>query len=469
VLEITFLGHQGWSFRTERSHVLLDPLLEETFGIGNVPLAVWPPRILRLDAMPKVDAVVLTHEHEDHFHPPSLARLDRGTRIHLSARSSTAAREIVKEMGFSLELLRPGEETTIGDLRVLPLSPDHVATVHDDEWDTLAVLVRDAGGHGSFFSTVDVTLTARMLGAVMARTAPIPVVTFTNNTQTRAPLQGWAEPPPRMEEGLAEDMLRQQKILSAALGPCRLTVVCGGGFHYPGPLEWLDRHAFPADSERACALVEVRAAGAFRAAHAGLTIRLRGGEIAGTEDTSPFVETVPRDLWPVRDYDPSSAVPAAFDPLTGRRELSPDERQELEGHLLELAAFLYGRSLFRALLSLTGPTSKKASFVVAARDDRRELLYAYDPPACGFAPVDQATGDDFVAGLSAWGTDLLALLRGEISLTALAATAREWSAAVPVLSLFPDLWLFAHPLRRPDVMLRAYRRMVAASSTAPPG
>src|SRR5262245_61294880 len=75
VLESTFLGHQGWMFATAGARILVDALLVEPFGHGGGVGLVWPPRKLDIEAMPPVDAVIFTHEHEDHFNIPSVNRL----------------------------------------------------------------------------------------------------------------------------------------------------------------------------------------------------------------------------------------------------------------------------------------------------------------------------------------------------------------------------------------------------------
>lgn len=74
----TFLGHQGWMFRSRRLCILVDPLLCEEFGQGAaLEYRVHPPRVWTAAALPEIDAVVLTHEHDDHFDIPSLARLEQ--------------------------------------------------------------------------------------------------------------------------------------------------------------------------------------------------------------------------------------------------------------------------------------------------------------------------------------------------------------------------------------------------------
>jgi L-ascorbate 6-phosphate lactonase len=67
-LSVWYLGCNGFVLRTAETTVYLDPY----FGDGE------PPRLLRLPAVPMdpadatlCDAVLVTHEHLDHMHPPS--------------------------------------------------------------------------------------------------------------------------------------------------------------------------------------------------------------------------------------------------------------------------------------------------------------------------------------------------------------------------------------------------------------
>jgi hypothetical protein len=99
MFEVTFLGHQGWQFSAAGSTLLLDPLLCDEFGHdpSGHGFDVFPPRRLDFTRCPLVDAVLFSHEHEDHLHIPSLEGLDRSIPIYLSVRSSSAARAIVQD------------------------------------------------------------------------------------------------------------------------------------------------------------------------------------------------------------------------------------------------------------------------------------------------------------------------------------------------------------------------------------
>src|SRR5215211_191057 len=104
----TFLGHQGWMIRSGRTCVLVDPLLCEEFGdVHALQYRVYPPRVMRAEAFPPIDAVILSHEHDDHFDIPSLVRLDRRIPIFISVHSSIAAYEILRRIGFAVQPLVP--------------------------------------------------------------------------------------------------------------------------------------------------------------------------------------------------------------------------------------------------------------------------------------------------------------------------------------------------------------------------
>jgi L-ascorbate metabolism protein UlaG (beta-lactamase superfamily) len=73
-MKITLLGHQGWRFTNGGRSFLLDPILEE-IGNGRERLPVWPARRLDLAKLGPIDAVVVSHEHNDHFSLDTLAAL----------------------------------------------------------------------------------------------------------------------------------------------------------------------------------------------------------------------------------------------------------------------------------------------------------------------------------------------------------------------------------------------------------
>lgn len=150
-MHVTFLGHQGWLLESQDVAVLVDPLFTNEFGRGPRG-ARFPLKSLRnfdLTKLPSINAIILSHEHEDHFNIPTLMNLPRTIPIFFSALSSYACPTILKEMGFQASPVFPGEILTFGEMRIHMLGPDHLEPSIFDEWDTLAYHAYDLGTGGA--------------------------------------------------------------------------------------------------------------------------------------------------------------------------------------------------------------------------------------------------------------------------------------------------------------------------------
>lgn len=67
-----WIGHATWAFRMSGQLVVTDPIWSRSIS-GAVP-RLSPPGV-ELDAMPRIDIVLVTHDHRDHMDMPTLARL----------------------------------------------------------------------------------------------------------------------------------------------------------------------------------------------------------------------------------------------------------------------------------------------------------------------------------------------------------------------------------------------------------
>jgi len=253
MLSVTFLGHQGWLVRSKEANVLVDPLLCEDFGHAHaLGYRVYPPRAWDFARLPPIDAVVLTHEHDDHFDIPSLAKLARSIPIHLSARSSSAARAILGAMGFTVQPLAPGMPVLLGDLELTAFAGDHVSVNCGDEWDTLPFLVRHLGGDGSFFSMVDITMTERHLEWAKKRCAQPGLVSWTNNAMDWSHMAGFLA---ERTEGTQQCFVKMgvgHKMLTTFWGTPAAMLMCAGGFAFQGERAWMNDHVFCVDTEAVC-------------------------------------------------------------------------------------------------------------------------------------------------------------------------------------------------------------------------
>jgi hypothetical protein len=466
VFATTFLGHQGWLFRSGRACVAVDPLLCEEFGAQHaLDYRVFPPRRLDLARFPALDAVVLTHEHDDHFDLPSLAKLSRKIPIHLSARSSSAAHAILREMGFRVIPLEPGVPVTFEDLEVIPLAGDHVNVDCGDEWDTLPFLVRETGGAGSFFSMVDITPTERHLRLVKGVVGKPGLVTWTNNALDWSHMTDFVDGMIGSTEACAARMGVGRDLVGAVWGRPAAMLLCAGGFSFHGERAWLNQRVFPIDGERACASLErARPRERFVATLPGQTFWMEKNRLVRVDASTDFLETEPRAAWPSRAQEPLATLPD-YSPASGARALGRGDLARLEAALNELAQALVGGPLFRCLHSMMAGESegRRPTFAFAVRDGARQRVFEYVPSACAFHRVDVDDPEiEYLLGLTCWATDLLRVLQGDMGPIALTfGRAYLWNAAPDVVPdvIFDEMSRVSHPLRRPAETLRAYTRL----------
>src|SRR5262245_14027726 len=176
----TYLGHMAWLIAGRRARALVDPLLTDEYSPGYRAV-VHPPRRIRVEKMPPVDAVILSHEHADHWNVPSLALLDRGIPIVLPERSARAVRDAIAAMGFRVIGARPGDRVAIGDLDLCCYAGERGAGELEAEWANLLLLVSDKDGDGSFFTYVDGWPSDATLDAVTRAVGRIGLFSHANN------------------------------------------------------------------------------------------------------------------------------------------------------------------------------------------------------------------------------------------------------------------------------------------------
>jgi hypothetical protein len=472
MFDVTFLGHQGWLIESTSTRVLVDPLLGP--GLGNMPddgLDVYPPRQIDLRAFPALDAVIATHEHADHLSIPSLLRLDRSIPVFLPVRSSAAARGIVRELGFRLELLRTCERAEVGDLEIYPFLAGELT---QDEWDVRPLLIRDAGSNGSFATSIDADESTAFARFAMERAGRIGVWASSHNQMDLFPVRedGVQEKDDEVTARLTRAFTgRFERHFAKGRRP-EVLALLASGFSFRGDLAWMNRHVFPGSPEGIAAamgpgLGEVR----VRAPQPGHTLSFSQGALCGETPSRPFLATLDRSGWPPHAAERFEGVPPDFKPACGRREFSEDDLAALLDALRGFAGYLYGREVFRSLYAGDDHAfaPRRAAVGFEVRTPSETLTLVYRPDACAFEHVRCADSRaELAAGLACWATDLLAILRVELfSGYMLVGRYRKWNATAGRLrcDLDADLMLYTHPLRHPDRALQLYR--LAASAIAP--
>lgn len=455
VLHATFIGHQGWLLSSGGTHVLVDPLLTEGFGHGGLAGSVFPPRDFDFERMPSIDAVWLTHEHDDHVCFSSLCRLDRAVKIYVSSRSSAALSGALEDLGFDVTRVHPGATVQVGSLVFQALVADHRATPFADEWDVLPFLATDASREAGFASSVDVPMPDALLDAVAASQLKRWLLCIANNsTDVRFVHDGIGPLTPTDDTDALAKVLgkRWRNAASRAGEPC-FTAITGGGWSHPVDVAWIDGLAFCIDPERLARELSEACSARVCAMRPGEGVAL--GVDCLEQTRSDWLRTVPTS----RPAAATTTVPHAIAPASGRLRLCTDDWAALEAGLEDLAGFLFGRDLFLAAHSVS---RCDPALGMLLHDEGGDRTYVWSPPRGTFVRGDIGACS---CRLRLWASDFLALVEGRIGPSALCYTGR-----VRCLNRDPDsvrvspqiLWLFAHPLHRPGPARRLYDASASA-------
>jgi len=126
-LYAAWLGHSSVLLKIDGTTILTDPVLGRRVGIDFKLFTLGLKRLvgpaLRVRELPKIDLILLSHAHFDHFDTATLQRLeDRGTRVVTASRTADLLRANryagVTELGW-------GEGTTAGPLEIRAFQVKH--------------------------------------------------------------------------------------------------------------------------------------------------------------------------------------------------------------------------------------------------------------------------------------------------------------------------------------------------------
>ena len=463
---VTYLGQQGWLLASASTRILIDPLLTDEYSPG-FSAVIHPPRRISLARLPPIDAVVLSHEHADHVNVPSLLALDRRIPVFFPERSAIVVRDVIERLGFRVTGTRPGQRFAIGDLELYCFAGEHADSDLEGEWACLQLLV--TARDGSFFSYVDGTPGDATVVDATRLAGRIGVFVHANNVMDWSVIEAGriveAGPRPSDLSYAAHLLQAEARWWRDGTAPAA-TLVCGPGLAFVGDDAWMNQ-ILTVDSERVCAALAAAApARAFHAPCPGETFELVRGELARKRLRSPFMATLPRARWPSLTRARPRVLLEDYAPASRRTTLDEDGWARLFAELDQLAAFLYGRSLFRALHALDARSleGRRAAFAFVLRADADGSAYVceYRTSASRFELVDcEHPADVYALGLECWGTDLAAVFAGELMPQRLLGHARSWSfAAVPISPLFA-IWRFFDFIHRPAAGAAFYGALLA--------
>lgn len=483
--ELTFLGHQTWLISRNESHVLLDPVLGNRFGHSDVlDFRVYPPRDIDVARMPVPDAILLSHEHLDHFHLPSLARLPRTIPFYVGPLMPRCVSDAIEALGFQVHRVPFGDTFRVGDLE-LALFPASIDTVFWEKRVTQVYVVpRDARDLGVFIG-VDAVLAESFLDRLgVGDYPPLRAVVVANNSQQVPPgaLGAYSNllpmPPERTTErsggrfpGLSILHAVLQSYLEDVPGNPDI-LLCGSGFLSMsaafGPFLFSDNQRLAALANELS--MSARAFGPLPGEK--VTLRPDGTDVSAVDWVTLNRPIMDEMLAQQAAFLASPKTPASepFEPIMG--PFASDAEAEKARARVEAELVHLGRAMVTSSVGLLAVHTNE--YLEGNLGPRRVLLrlldgpggepcqYAFDLAASSFVPDDtpaERVLTSFPFGVELHLQDFVAVIDGRLQIWEVAgARMRSWYVGPVYESVVSFLFEQYGEQTRPDLAARVYQR-----------
>jgi len=136
-MKVTYIGHACMTMESGGTRILMDPWM--TDPTYHNTWWHYPPLCTGPRDLPKIDYLYISHEHPDHFDPPTLRQLDKDVQVIIANYKRKRFRDRLTALGFrNITEINFGEEFRCNGsgLRLRLVAPDR-------PWDDSAILVKD--------------------------------------------------------------------------------------------------------------------------------------------------------------------------------------------------------------------------------------------------------------------------------------------------------------------------------------
>ena len=153
-MRLTYIGHATLLLEFGDKRILTDPNFDPKLG-GFLRRVAAPG--IAIGALPKLDAILLTHAHADHLSFASLDALPRDIPLF----APPAVERWLKKLGYAHAIpLAPSEEVALGDVTIHAASAKHMGARYNvDRWRSAANMYLLDAGRASVFFAGDTALT----------------------------------------------------------------------------------------------------------------------------------------------------------------------------------------------------------------------------------------------------------------------------------------------------------------------
>ncbi len=475
-MELTFVGHQTWFISHGDTHLLLDPVLDEHFGhCREVDFRVYPPRHVDVAKMPRPTGLLLSHEHLDHFHLPSLNLLPRDIPFYVGHLLPTVVSEAIEALGFKVTRIRTEEPFQLGGFEVVLYSRAADEVFWERRVTQVLVTPVDAPELGVFVG-VDSGLAPQYAAEVQSGARPSPrALVVANNSQFAPPgATGTHSNFLNLDAGLLSPRVGGFALMKSLFLDYQQDmeveniIVCGNGFmnfaESFGPF-------LLSDNKRLAAIANELAYRTFAfGPYPGETLTFQEGAVATTQ--ADWIE-LDRPL--IAELLARQAAFLKSPPTTVFESISPaftsDNEAERALKRVERELEVLGPALMRSRVGalalcteehLRGPLGpRRVVFRFHGGPGNRVHAYALDLSDAHFHPDPHPEEDPtevYPFGLEAYLQDFHAVVEGDLQIWDLAGNAvRSWYMGPKLENLPAFLFEFYGEQSRPDLARSAYR------------
>jgi hypothetical protein len=472
---ITFIGHQSWLVEVGGARVLVDPMLTRSFGHSpRLRFEIHPAREVSTADLPPLDAVVVTNEHLDHFHLPSLALLDPDVPVLMPRTMPTVCVEEVRALGRTVRLLPLHHAERVGGAEVLLLPGGEGAPMWENR--VVSVYLRDAatGGGGVFVQSDTATATPPAeLGCtpevfIATHNGQVPPAGHLGAFDNMLPV-GTAAAPEGTGLRLLRDVLHEA---TDHFESVRHLAFSGGGYvQVPakhGEFLWADYRELAGLASRLSLNIEVLGLTPGSRAVVGASTEI--GQVDWIEPAAPTEPVLPSDRDDDADPDLGAAIPPLFE-----RELTDADRSLVRAELDAMAPLLMQSALGRHLITVNeyldqpvGPhrfAVHLRGFAQATDEDDGSRVFALNLNSACFDEMDVSLREALFStpsGIDTNAADLLAVLTGRIHIWELAVSRfRQWYLCDRMDSPVGFLYGYFSEQVRPELARLLYQQLKA--------